>query len=210
MAWVTYVNVQKSSFSGVFALKGNRWSRGYFLLLYKNELKQGMVKACQRCGGWGGCLSLRKAAAQSWGHLSPEWQVRTGPPAFLNVLSPTSPVIDLRKTTVGTQGFLPLFSSLKSSYILFFFFNTIDFLEKMRPREQRWRYSIMTTQAAAPKQSKEACSREVCFLSLWLYSIFHLYLKLSWWIWIQIFRVTVESYLFMCMDSISQFKRESS
>ena len=116
----------------------------------------------------------------------------------------------LKENHCGDSRLSPFILIFKIKLHSFFFFNTIDFLEKMRPREQRWRYSIMTTQAAAPKQSKEACSREVCFLSLWLYSIFHLYLKLSWWIWIQIFRVTVESYLFMCMDSISQFKRESS
>ena len=55
---------------------------------------------------------------------------------------------------MGTQGFLPLFSSLKSSYILFFFFNAVDFLEKMRPREQRWRPGSMTTQQPHPSRIK--------------------------------------------------------
>lgn len=47
---------------------------------------------------------------------------------------------------------------------------------------------------------------EMHFSCLWLCFVFHLYLKLSWWIWIQIFRVTVKPYLFMCVDHILQFK----
>lgn len=54
-------------------------------------------------------------------------------------------------------------------------------------------------------EHKNACRLEMHFFFLWLYSIFHLYLKLSWRIWIQIFRVIVKSYLFMCIGHILQF-----
>lgn len=170
-----------------------------------------MVKACQRCGGmrW---LSLPKEGCSPVlrplvPHMTSEDQATCLP----KCPEPHVTCNWLKENRCGDSRLSPfiLIFKIKLYIYIYIFFNAVDFLEKMRPREQRWRHGGMTTQAAAPKQSRCTQSGDVLF-SLWLYSIFHLYLKLSWWVWIQICRVTVESYLFICMDLILRFKRESA
>ena len=49
----------------LFEKKGNKWSPGYFILPSDNELKEGRVNVCWRCGVMWYHFPLKKAAAES-------------------------------------------------------------------------------------------------------------------------------------------------
>ena len=139
---VTSVKPRNILFLGclLFDNKGNRWSHGYFILLYKRGLKQGMENVCQRCGvkcwlcfheescSWGLRPSPRvKTCAWGADHL-PSWR-----PARLQ--GPLSPVINSQRNQCGDSQISPFILVFKIKLHPFFFFSN-KLLKKMKTLEQ--------------------------------------------------------------------------